>query len=105
MSIYAIVETGGKQYKLKEGESVLVERLEFKKDKDIALEKVLLACDGKTITVGRPYIKGAKVTCEVIGEVKDEKKITFKYKKRKSSKRKIGHRQKLLKLLVKKISM
>jgi len=105
MSTYAVVETGSKQYKVKEGDSLLVERLNEVKGKEITLDKVLLASDGKSVTVGRPYIKDAKVVCELVSEVKDKKKIIFKYRKRKASKRKVGHRQKLFKLLVKKIKV
>ncbi len=105
MASYAIVETGAKQYKVKEGDTILVEKLKAKKDKEVSLDKVLLLVDGKTVTVGKPYVKDAKVVCEFLAEVKDEKKITFKYRKRKSSKRKIGHRQKLCRLLVKKIKV
>ena len=103
MGTYAIVETGSKQYKVNEGDFILVEKLEAEKGKEVALDKVLLVSDGKTITVGKPYIKDAKVLCDFVSEAKGEKKITFKYRKRKSSKRKVGHRQKLTRLLVKKI--
>ena len=69
------------------------------------MDKVLLAKDGNSIHVGTPYLKSAHVTCEVLGSVKGDKLIAFKYKKRKSERKKIGHRQDLLRLKVKSIDI
>ena len=76
-----------------------------KKGGTIKLDKVLLAKEGNSIHVGTPYLKGAHVTCEVLREIRGDKLIAFKYKKRKSEKKKIGHRQNLLKLKVKSIDI
>ena len=92
--MYAIVETGSKQYRLSKGDVVRVERLGAKKDKDVKLNNVLLIADKKDITVGKPFIKGASVVCEYTGDVKDKKVISFRYRRRLgNSKKKIGHRQ------------
>ena len=103
--MYAVIETGAKQYKVAKDDVILVEKLDFKKGVPLKLDKVLLAKDGNSIHVGTPYLKGSHVTCEVLGEVKGDKLIAFKYKKRKSERKKIGHRQDLLKLKVKSIDI
>lgn len=103
--MYAVVETGGKQYKVAKNDIILVERLKAKKGSDVKLSNVLLAKDGNSIHVGSPHVKGAHVICESLGEVKLGKVIAFKYKKRKSEKKKIGHRQIATKLKVKEIEI
>jgi len=103
--MYAVIETGSKQYKVAKDDIILVEKLDVKDGSPVKLDKVLLAKDGNTIHVGIPYLKGAHVTCELLGRVRADKIIAFKYKKRKSEKKKIGHRQDLLKLKVKSIDV
>jgi large subunit ribosomal protein L21 len=103
--MYAVIETGAKQYKVAKDDVILVEKLDFKAGSPLKLDKVLLAKDGNSIHVGTPYLKGAHVTCEVLGTVRGDKLIAFKYKKRKSERKKIGHRQDLLKLKVKTIDV
>ena len=101
--MYAVVETGSKQYKVAKDDIILVEKLKAKEGGSVKLDKVLLVKEGNSIHVGTPYLKGAHVTCEVLGNVRGDKVIAYKYKKRKSEKKKIGHRQDLLKLKVKSI--
>lgn len=103
--MYAVIETGSKQYKVAKDDIILVEKLAFKEGSAVKLDKVLLAKDGNTIHVGTPYLKGSHVTCEVIGAVRGDKLIAYKYKKRKSEKKKIGHRQNMLKLKIKSIDI
>ena len=103
--MYAVIETGSKQYKIAKDDIILVEKLDFKAGSPLKLDRVLLAKDGNAIHVGTPYLKGAHVVCEVLGSVRGDKLIAFKYKKRKSEKKKIGHRQNLLKLKVKSIEI
>ncbi|MFA6141798.1 MAG: 50S ribosomal protein L21 [Candidatus Omnitrophota bacterium] len=103
--MYAVIETGAKQYKVTKNDVILVEKLESKDGSDVKLSKVLLVKDGNSVHVGSPYIKGAHVICEVIGRVRQPKVIAFKYKKRKSEKKKIGHRQDVTKLKIKEIAM
>lgn len=101
--MYAIVETGSKQFKVSEGDVIDVELINAEAGKEVALEKVLLYTKDGAVKVGRPYVDGAKVVCEVIGRIRGKKVIAFKYRRRKSSKKKIGHRQRLTRLKIKKI--
>lgn len=104
--MYAVVETGGKQHKITKNDVFLVEKLDVKEGATVKLNKVLLAKEGNTVHVGNPYVKGAHVVCEVIIPAeRQDKVIAFKYKKRKSEKKKIGHRQSLTKLKVKEIEI
>ena len=103
--MYAVIETGSKQYKVAKDDIILIERLEAKEGKAIKLGNVLLIKEGNSVHVGSPYLKGATVTCELLDEVRGDKLVAYKYKKRKSSKKKIGHRQNLLKLKVKSIEL
>ena len=103
--MYAVVETGGKQYKVAKNDIILVEKLKAKTGGEVKLSKVLLAKEGNSVHVGNPYVKGAHVICESLGEIRRDKVVAFKYKKRKSEKKKIGHRQAATKLKVKEIEI
>jgi len=103
--MYAVIETGAKQYKVTKNDIILVEKLRSKDGADIKLAKVLLVKDGNSIHVGTPYVKGAHVICEVLGQIRQPKVVAFKYKKRKSEKKKIGHRQNMIKLKIKEIEI
>ena len=103
--MYAVIETGGKQYKVAKNDIILVEKLKVKDGAEIKLTKVLLVKEGNSLHVGDPYLKGAHVICESLGEVRQPKVVAFKYKKRKSEKKKIGHRQNVTNLKVKDIEM
>lgn len=103
--MYAVIETGGKQYRIAKNDIILVEKLTAKDGTEIKINKVLLAKEGNSIHVGEPYLKGAHVTCEVLGQTRQDKVTAYKYKKRKSSKKKIGHRQNVTKLKVKEIEI
>jgi large subunit ribosomal protein L21 len=97
---YAIVQTGGKQYMVKENDTVKVELIDSNAGDKVVLDKVLAISDGKELKVGTPEIKGAKVSCTVVDQVKDKKVINFKKKRRKGYSRKVGHRQNLTVLQV-----
>jgi large subunit ribosomal protein L21 len=87
----AIIETGSKQYKVKQGDIIEVELLEA--ERHVTFDKVLLvSADGK-VTVGTPYVKGAKVAAKVLGDFKDDKVTTFKFRHKVNYHRTIGHRQ------------
>ena len=102
--MYAIVETGAKQYKVSKGDRLEVERLDAKKGIEVKLDKVLFVSDKKAASIGKPYVKGASVACVVIGEKRGDKTISFKYRRRHaSSRKKIGHRQNYTVLKVKEI--
>jgi large subunit ribosomal protein L21 len=91
--MYAIIQTGGKQYKVASGDVVRVEKLEAEKGKTIQLGEVLALGEGANLTFGSPTIKGASVTAEVVSQERDEKIIIFKKKRRQNYRRKNGHRQ------------
>lgn len=102
--MYAIVETGSKQYKVSKGDTIEVEKLGLKKEKEVKLDKVLLISDKKDVTLGKPYIKGAHIVCDAVEEKRAKKVISFRYRRRHaSSKKKIGHRQGYVVLKVKEI--
>jgi large subunit ribosomal protein L21 len=100
---YAIVETGGKQYKVAPGQKIDVDRLAVGEGKDIELSRVLLIADGKNTVVGNPTIDGAKVVATCLSEGKSDKIIVFKYKPKVRYRRKKGHRQIYSKLEIKEI--
>lgn len=91
--MYAVVETGGKQYKVKSGDTVRVGRLEGEVGSEITLDQVLLAGEGEDIKCGAPYLKGAKVTAKITEQHRTRKVVVFKYKRRKGYRVKRGHRQ------------
>ncbi|MFA5117923.1 MAG: 50S ribosomal protein L21 [Candidatus Omnitrophota bacterium] len=101
--MYAVVEVGGKQYKVEKGDVIRVEKLIAEEGAEIALDKVLLTVKDDDISVGTPYLKGAQVTAVLLKHVKGEKVISYKYRRRKSSHWKKGHRQKLCELEIKSI--
>ena len=103
--MYAVIETGGKQYKVAKNDIILVEKLDAKDGSEVKINKILLAKEGNSTHVGNPYIKGSHVVCEVLGQTRGDKVIAYKYKKRKSEKKKIGHRQDLTKLKIKELDI
>ena len=97
----AVIETGGKQYVVRKDDKILVEKLEQKPGESFALSSVLLVCgDNGDLKVGAPYVENCSVAVTVEAEVKGDKVMTIKYKKRKNYKRTIGHRQKYCMLRV-----
>lgn len=91
--MYAIIETGGKQYRVKEGDVITVEKLNAETGAKVDFDKVLVLNNGKDLEVGAPYIKGACVLGEVVENGKGQKVIIFKYKAKKDYRKKQGHRQ------------
>ena len=100
---YAIIETGGKQYKVTEGQTINVERLQAEEGGSVQLDKVLLLADGENITVGKPLVEGARVMATVKENGKGDKIIVFKKKRRKQYKRKQGHRQGFTEIKIEKL--
>lgn len=100
---YAIIETGGKQYKVTEGQTIKVERLEAEEDGSVQLDKVLLLADGDNVTIGKPLVEGARVMATVKENGRDDKIIVFKYKAKVRYRRKNGHRQQYTSLNIDKI--
>ena len=101
--MYAIVASGGRQYRVEPGQRLRVEKLPAEAGSEIELGQVLLIGDGDQITVGQPTVSGARVTADVLGEVKGKKIIVFKYKNKVRYRRKTGHRQRYLQLRIKEI--
>lgn len=102
--MYAIIETGGKQYKVQEGLVFSVEKLVAETGSEVVLDKVLAVGSGADLTVGQPYVASAKVTAEVVEHGRGDKIIVFKKRRRKDSKKTQGHRQDFTRLKVKTIS-
>lgn len=107
MSNYAIVETGSKQYWVEPEAVIEVEKLpqDIQKEAPVSLDKVLLAKNGKEVHVGRPVVEGAKVVCEYLGDSRSKKVYSFKFRRRKNSRRLQGHRQDYARLRVKEIQL
>ena len=101
--MFAIFETGGKQYKVNEGDVVFVEKLGVADGENVTFDKVLAVSAGETFTVGAPYVDGAKVTANVVKNGKSKKIYVIKYKSKKNEKKKIGHRQAYTKVQITKI--
>lgn len=102
--MFAIVKTGGKQYRVAEGDVIKVEKLEGDAGATVTLDDVLMIGDDKGVKLGEPTLKGAKVTAEVLEQKKDKKIVVFKKKRRHNYRRKKGHRQELTVLRVTKIA-
>jgi len=105
LEIYAIIETGGKQYKVSPGQTIDVERLDVAEGKKVELDKVLLIADGDKVTVGTPTVDGAKVVATSQGDGKGDKIIVFKYKPKVRYRKKTGHRQLYTRLIIDKITV
>ncbi|MFA5116545.1 MAG: 50S ribosomal protein L21 [Candidatus Omnitrophota bacterium] len=104
--MYAIIEVGGRQYNVQKGDVLEVEKQEADKDsKNIVIEKVLLVAKDNSLDVGRPYVKGASVTAEILGQIRARKVMSFKYKRRKSTHWKKGHRQQMTRIQIKEIAL
>ena len=91
--MFAVIETGGKQYKVSAGDKIKVEKLEAEPGASFVFDKVLLVGDENSIKLGRPYLSGAKVEAKIIKNARDRKKIVFKYHSKTRYRKKKGHRQ------------
>ncbi len=103
--LYAIAETSGQQFWFEVNRYYDIDRLNAKEKDKITLEKVLLLKDKDSITIGKPYIKDAKIELEVISHKRDKKIIVYKMRPKKKTRRKMGHRQELTRVMVKSISI
>ncbi|MFB3926092.1 MAG: 50S ribosomal protein L21 [Syntrophales bacterium] len=103
--MYAVIRTGGKQYRISEGDLLEIEKIDGDAGTDITFEEVLLISKDGEIKVGTPLIPGAKVIGEILDQTKGPKLTIFKMKRRKGFRKKTGHRQKLTSLKIKAISM
>ncbi|HZX35571.1 MAG TPA: 50S ribosomal protein L21 [Thermodesulfobacteriota bacterium] len=101
--MYAVVKTGGKQYRVKEGDTLRVEKLEGDKGSMVELKDVLAIGEGEAVKLGAPAVDNAKVLCEILLQGKDKKVLLFKKKRRKGYSKKQGHRQFFTSIKIKEI--
>ncbi|RRD94786.1 50S ribosomal protein L21 [Clostridiales bacterium COT073_COT-073] len=102
--MYAIIETGGKQYKVAEGDVIQVEKLGLEENAKVTFDKVLLVSNDGNITVGKPYVESASVTAKVDLNGRGKKIVVFKYKPKKGYHKKQGHRQSFTQVTIEKIN-
>ncbi|MEO2074611.1 MAG: 50S ribosomal protein L21 [Bacillus sp. (in: firmicutes)] len=101
--MYAIIETGGKQMKVEEGQAIYIEKLDVEAGETVTFDKVLFV-GGETVKVGSPVVAGATVTAKVEKQGRAKKIIVFKYKAKKNNRKKQGHRQPYTKVIIEKIN-
>ena len=102
--MYAIVKTGGKQFKAAKDDVLIVEKLEGEPGTAVELGEVLLVVDGDNTTVGSPFVKGALIRGEIVRQAKDKKINAFNYKAKKNERKRYGHRQAFTELVIQSIS-
>ncbi len=93
--MYAVIKTGGQQFRVEKGDKLSIQKLEAEAGKSITLDEIMMINDGKTAKVGTPLVSGAKVTAKVVEQYRDEKVVIFKKKRRQNYRRTKGHRQHL----------
>ncbi|WP_129045108.1 50S ribosomal protein L21 [Companilactobacillus metriopterae] len=98
--MYAIIKTGGKQYKVAENDAIYIEKLDVEEGKAVTFDEVILVSDGNSVKVGDPFVKGASVSGKVEKQGKNKKIVTYKYKPKKHSHTKTGHRQPYTKVVI-----
>ena len=91
--MYAVIKTGGKQYRVQQGDVIFVEKIDVQADEQVTFEEVLLVNDGEATKIGTPVVEGAKVEAKVLAQVKAKKIVVYKYKAKKNERKKQGHRQ------------
>jgi len=101
--MYAVIESGGKQYQVSSGMVIDVEKLPVEPGKEVEIDRVLMVVDGEKVKIGRPFVEGARVRALVQEHFKGPKIIVFKYRPKKRYRRKKGHRQIYTSLLIKEI--
>jgi len=103
--MHAVIETGGKQYRVTEGDVLFIEKLDAEAASNVTFDKVLAVIDGDNMNFGTPTVKGAKVTAEVVKHGKQKKVIVYKMKPKKNYRRKQGHRQPYTQVKISKITV
>ncbi|MGI6404209.1 MAG: 50S ribosomal protein L21 [Oscillospiraceae bacterium] len=103
--MYAVIETGGKQYRVQEGDVLYIEKLDVEVDSTVTFDKVMAVGKDDGVVVGKPLVDGAKVTAKVLQNGKGKKITVFTYRPKKNSKRKMGHRQPFTKVQVESITV
>ena len=103
--MYAVIQVGSFQFKVKEGDMIDAPKLDSEVGQSMDITDVLLVAKGDEVSVGDPFVKGAKVTAKIVRHLLDDKDISFKFKKRKDARKTIGHRQQLTALNITKIEV
>jgi large subunit ribosomal protein L21 len=101
--MYAIIETGGKQYRVSEGDVVFIEKVEVSEGEAVEFDRVLTVVTEGNVAIGKPLVAGAKVTGKVVSQGKGKKILVFKYKAKSNYRRRQGHRQPFTKVVIEKI--
>lgn len=101
--MYAIIATGGKQYRVSEGDVIYIEKIDAQVDSTVSFDVLLVGNDGD-VKIGTPVVEGVKVEGKVVGQIRGEKIVVYKYKSKKNYRRKQGHRQPYTKVEITKIS-
>ena len=101
--MFAVIETGGKQYMVNEGDEIRCEKISGDRGDEVIFDKVLLASDGNEVKIGSPYLQNVRVKGRILSHGKGKKIIVFKYKRRKGYKRKRGHRQQFTQVKIEEI--
>lgn len=102
--MYAVIVTGGKQYKVAEGDTIFIEKLNAEEGAAVTFDNVLAVSDGESLTVGAPTVEGASVTAKVVKQGKAKKIYVFKMKRKKNERSKKGHRQPYTKVVIEAIN-
>ncbi|HEX3465667.1 MAG TPA: 50S ribosomal protein L21 [Candidatus Limnocylindrales bacterium] len=103
--MYAIVETGGKQFRVSEGDVIRTDLIETEVGSSVTFDRIVLAANGDDVTIGTPVVSGASVTGTVLRQAKDKKILVFKYKPKKRVRKLNGHRQRYAEVRIDKISL
>ncbi len=101
--MYAIIKTGGKQYRVSQGDTLSVEKLAVEEGQQVVFEEVLCVGEGEQMTFGKPFVAGAKVVAKVVEHGKGEKILVFKYKAKSNYRKRQGHRQPFTKVIIENI--
>ena len=101
--MYAVIKTGGKQYKVAEGDEIIIEKLNVEEGATVTFDEVFAVVDGENVKIGQPKVEGAKVTASVVKNGKGPKIRIFKYKHKTNYRRRMGHRQPFTKVKIEKI--
>ncbi|NLA71429.1 MAG: 50S ribosomal protein L21 [Clostridiaceae bacterium] len=101
---YAIIRTGGKQYRIVEGDEIFIETIAGEPEEEITFDEVLAISEGELLRVGTPYLEGATVTGKIVKQGRGRKIVVFKYKSKKGYRRKQGHRQAYTRVLIEAIN-
>lgn len=102
---FAIIQTGGKQYKVSANQKIKIEKLNADEGKNFIFDKILLVADGEDVKIGNPYIEGAKIEAKILKQGKSKKKIVFKYHSKTRRRKKKGHRQRYTEAEIGKIEL